>query len=132
MNELTHLAEQEKIETLKEKIPAIGKLQDETIRLMKLVKKGKYQDSDMLDIHSLITLAKEQVERLKENEEIEALEETIPEIGRLQVELKLAKERVKQLNIDEAELLVLRLKHKEYRDQLSKLINLSKDISQSK
>ena len=128
MNELTHLAEQEKIETLKEKIPAIGKLQDETIRLMKLVKKGKYQDSDMLDIHSLITLAKEQVERLKENEEIEALEETIPEIGRLQDEtkrlmklitkggsqasnrldikslIKIAKEKVEQLTNDEKEL----------------------------
>lgn len=69
---------------------------------------------------------------LTEDEKIEVLEETIPEIGRLQVELKLAKERVTQLNIDEAELLVLRLRHKEYRDQLSKLINLSKDIAQSK
>ena len=66
---------------------------------------------------------------LTEDEKIEVLEETIPEIGRLQVELKLAKERVTQLNIDEAELLVLRLRHKEYRDQL---INLSKDIAKSK
>ena len=39
---------------------------------------------------------------LTECERIEVLEETIPQIGRLQAELNLVKQRVKQLNKDEA------------------------------
>jgi hypothetical protein len=42
---------------------------------------------------------------LTECERIEVLEETIPEIGRLQAELNLIKQRVKQLNKDEANLI---------------------------
>ena len=42
---------------------------------------------------------------LTECEKIEVLEETIPQIGRLQAELNLVKKRVKQLNKDEASLM---------------------------
>ena len=50
---------------------------------------------------------------LTESEKVEVLVEAIPEIGRLQGEIKLAKEKVIQLNKDEAELL-------KYREQLTK------------
>ena len=83
MNELTHLAEQKKIESLTQTIPEIGRLRDETKKLMKLVKKGKYNDAGVASAHSLIERAKNQVERLKEHEEIESLEETIPDIWKL-------------------------------------------------
>lgn len=49
---------------------------------------------------------------LTEEEKIEVLVETIPEIGRLQAELKLTKEKVLQLNNDEAKLM-------EYRERLA-------------
>lgn len=88
MTEFKHLTEQKKIENLKESIPNIVRLKDETKRLMKLVKKGKYHDSNMLDVHSLIKRAKEHVKQLKESEGIDGLEETIPEIRNLQAETK--------------------------------------------
>ena len=69
---------------------------------------------------------------LTEDEKIKVLEETIPKIGKLRAELKLAKERVIQLNKDEAELLVWRLRQKKYKEQISKLVNISKDTEQSK
>jgi prefoldin subunit 5 len=50
---------------------------------------------------------------LTECERIEVLEETIPEIGRLQAELNLIKQRVKQLNRDKASLM-------KYKAQLTK------------
>ena len=49
------------MENLREKIPEIGSFQDESKRLIKLLKKSNHQDSDLLDVHSLILLAKEQV-----------------------------------------------------------------------
>ena len=88
MNELMNSTGQRKVESLKEKIPEIGRLQNDSKRLMKLVKKSSYRDSDIVDIHSLILLAKEQVKSLREDEEIEALGETIPEIEKLQDETK--------------------------------------------
>ena len=87
MNELAHLIVK-KLEILEEKIPGIRRLQNETKSLKKLLKKDKNQETDILDIHSLINLAKEQVERLKEYEGIEALQKTIPEIE-LQDEAKI-------------------------------------------
>jgi small-conductance mechanosensitive channel len=66
---------------------------------------------------------------LTEDEKIKVLGETIPKIRRLQAELKLAKERVTQLNKDEAELLVWRLRQKEYKEQIGKLINTSEDTA---
>ena len=88
MNKLMHLIEQKKKETIEETIPEIIRLQDETKRLMKLVKKGKHQDSNMLDIHSLIKLATEQVERLTQDDEIETVDEILPEVVRLEDETK--------------------------------------------
>ena len=55
---------------------------------------------------------------LTEYEKIEVLEETIPQIGRIQAELNLAKQRVKQLNKDEASLM-------EYKAQLTKEVTNS-------
>ena len=88
MNELIGSTGQEKMENLREKIPEIGSFQDESKRLIKLVKKSNHQDSDLLDVHSLILLAKEQVKRLKEEEEKEASDETLSEIFKLQDETK--------------------------------------------
>ena len=82
------------MENLREKIPEIGSFQDESKRLIKLVKKSNHQDSDLLDVHSLILLAKEQVKRLREEEEKEkekekeASGETLSEIFKLQDETK--------------------------------------------
>lgn len=128
MKELTKINLSDRIEELKETIPELTRLENETKRLMMLVKKGKHQDGSILDIHSLITLAKEQVERLKQTEEIETLSESIPKMVRLQDETKrlmalitkgrpassnmldfhslitLAKEKVEQLTNDEKEL----------------------------
>ena len=64
MNKLMHLIEQKKKETIEETIPEIIKLQDETKRLMKLVKKDRSLDSNMLDIHSVIKLEKGKVRQL--------------------------------------------------------------------
>jgi predicted nuclease with TOPRIM domain len=50
---------------------------------------------------------------LTECERTEVLEETIPQIGKLQAELNLVKQRVKQLNKDEAILM-------EYKAHLAK------------
>ena len=88
MNELIGSTGQEKMENLREKIPEIGSFQDESKRLIKLVKKSNHQDSDLLDVHSLILLAKEQVKRLREEEEKEASGETLSEIFKLQDETK--------------------------------------------
>ena len=88
MNKLMHLIEQKKKETIEETIPEIIKLQDETKRLMKLVKKDRSLDSNMLDIHSLIKLATEQVERLTQDDEIETVDEILPEVVRLEDETK--------------------------------------------
>ena len=88
MNELMDLTGQGKMESLREEISEIGILKYEFKRLIKLVKKSNYQDADMLDVHSLILLAKEQVKSLRENEEKEASSETIPEILKLQDETK--------------------------------------------
>ena len=88
MNELIGSTGQEKMENLREKIPEIGSFQDESKRLIKLVKKSNLQDSDLLDVHSLILLAKEQVKRLREEEEKEASDETLSEIFKLQDETK--------------------------------------------
>jgi len=88
MNELKGSTGQEKMENLREKIPEIGSFQDESKRLIKLVKKSNHQDSDLLDVHSLILLAKEQVKRLREEEEKEASDETLSEIFKLQDETK--------------------------------------------
>ena len=88
MNELIDSTGQEKMKNLREKIQEIGSFQDESKRLIKLVKKSNYQDSDMLDVHSLILLAKEQVKRLKEEEEKEASGEILSEIFKLQYETK--------------------------------------------
>ena len=55
---------------------------------------------------------------LTECERIEVLEETIPQIVRLQVELNIAKQRVKQLNKDEASLI-------KYKVQLTKEVTKS-------
>jgi hypothetical protein len=88
MNEFIDLSGQEKMENLREKIPETGSFQGETKRLIKLVKKSNYQDSDLLDVHSLILLAKEQVERLREEEEKEASGEALSEIFKLQDETK--------------------------------------------
>jgi len=88
MNELIGSTGQEKMENLREKIPEIGSFQDESKRLIKLVKKSNHQDSDLLDVHSLILLAKEQVKRLREEEEKEASDETLSEIFKLQDETK--------------------------------------------
>ena len=90
MNELIDSTGQEKMKNLREKIQEIGSFQDESKRLIKLVKKSNYQDSDLLDVHSLILLAKEQVERLREEEEKEkeASGEVISEIFKLQDETK--------------------------------------------
>ena len=77
------------MESSREKIPEIGMLHDKPKRMMELVKKSKYQDLEILDVHHLILLAKEKVERLREDEEIEALDETIPEIEKLQNETKI-------------------------------------------
>ena len=78
------------MENLREKIPEIGSFQDESKRLIKLVKKSNHQDSDLLDVHSLILLAKERVKRLREEEEKEkeASDETLSEIFKLQDETK--------------------------------------------
>ena len=76
------------MENLREKIPKIGSFQDESNRLIKLVKNSNHQDSDLLDVHSLILLAKEQVKRLREEEEKEASGETLSEIFKLQDETK--------------------------------------------
>ena len=113
------------MENLREKIPEIGSFQDESKRLIKLVKKSNHQDSDLLDVHSLILLAKERVKRLREEEEKEASDETLSEIFKLQDEtkrlmklikrgqsqdsasrdinslIKLAKERIEHLTNDE-------------------------------
>ena len=88
MNELKGSTGQEKMENLREKIPEIGSFQDESKRLIKLVKKSNHQDSDLIDVHSLILLAKEQVKRLREEEEKEASDETLSEIFKLQDETK--------------------------------------------
>ena len=88
MNELIGSTGQEKMENLREKIPEIGSFQDESKRLIKLVKKTNHQDSDLLDVHSLILLAKKQVKRLREEEEKEASGETLSEIFKLQDETK--------------------------------------------
>ena len=88
MNELIDSTGQEKMKNLREKIQEIGSFQDESKRLIKLVKKSNYQDSDMLDVHSLILLAKEQVKRLREEEEKEASGEILSEIFKLQDETK--------------------------------------------
>lgn len=88
MNELIGSTGQEKMENLREKIPEIGSFQDESKRIVKLVKKSNHQDSDLLDVHSLILLAKEQVKRLREEEEKEASGETLSEIFKLQDETK--------------------------------------------
>ena len=88
MNELIGSTGQEKMENLREKIPEIGSFQDESKRLIKLVKKSNHQDSDLLDVHSLILLAKERVKRLREEEEKEASDETLSEIFKLQDETK--------------------------------------------
>ena len=88
MNELIGSTGQEKMENLREKIPEIGSFQDESKRLIKLVKKSNHQDSDLIDVHSLILLAKEQVKRLREEEEKEASDETLSEIFKLQHETK--------------------------------------------
>jgi hypothetical protein len=92
MNELIDSTRQEKMKNLREKIQEIGSFQDESKRLIKLVKKSNYQDSDMLDVHSLILLAKEQVKRLREEEEKEkekeASGEILSEIFKLQDETK--------------------------------------------
>ena len=88
MNELIGSTGQEKMENLREKIPEIGSFQDESKRLIKLVKKSNHQDSNFLDVHSLILLAKEQVKRLREEEEKEASDETLSEIFKLQDETK--------------------------------------------
>jgi len=88
MNELIGSTGQEKMENLREKIPEIGSFQDESKRLIKLVKKSNHQDSDLIDVHSLILLAKEQVKRLREEEEKEASDETLSEIFKLQDETK--------------------------------------------
>ena len=88
MNELIGSTGQEKMENLREKIPEIGSFQDESKRLIKSVKKSNHQDSDLLDVHSLILLAKEQVKRLREEEEKEASDETLSEIFKLQDETK--------------------------------------------
>ena len=88
MNELIGSTGQEKMENLREKIPEIGSFQDESKRLIKLVKKSNHQDSDLLDVHSLILLAKKQVKRLREEEEKEASGEIISEIFKLQDETK--------------------------------------------
>ena len=80
------------MENLREKIPEIGSFQDESKRIVKLVKKSNHQDSDLLDVHSLILLAKERVKRLREEEEKEkekeASDETLSEIFKLQDETK--------------------------------------------
>ena len=65
MNELTHLTAQKESDHIEETMPEVERLQDETKRLMRLIKKGNYRDSDMLDIHSLIKLAKAKVEQLR-------------------------------------------------------------------
>ena len=90
MNELIGSTGQEKMENLREKIPEIGSFQDESKRLIKLVKKSNHQDSDLLDVHSLILFAKERVKRLREEEEKEkeASDETLSEIFKLQDETK--------------------------------------------
>jgi hypothetical protein len=90
MNELIDSTRQKKMKNLREKIQEIGSFQDESKRLIKLVKKSNYQDSDMLDVHSLILLAKEQVKRLREEEEKEkeASGEILSEIFKLQDETK--------------------------------------------
>ena len=88
MNEFIDLSGQDKMENLREKIPETGSFQDESKRLIKLVNKSNYQDSDLLDVHSLILLAKEQVERLREEEEKEASGEALSEIFKLQDETK--------------------------------------------
>ena len=88
MNELIGSTGQEKMENLREKIPEIGSFQDESKRLIKSVKKSNHQDSDLLDVHSLILLAKEQVKRLRETEEKDASGETLSEIFKLQDETK--------------------------------------------
>ena len=88
MNELIDSTGQKKMKNLREKIQEIGSFQDESKRLIKLVKKSNYQDSDMLDVHSLILLAKEQVKRLREEEEKEASGEILSEIFKLQDETK--------------------------------------------
>ena len=92
MNELIDSTGQEKMKNLREKIQEIGSFQDESKRLIKLVKKSNYQDSDMLDVHSLILLAKEQVKLLREEEEKEkekeASGEILSEIFKLQDETK--------------------------------------------
>ena len=88
MNELIGSTGQEKMENLREKIPEIGSFQDESKRLIKSVKKSNHQDSDLLDVHSLILLAKKQVKRLREEEEKEASGEIISEIFKLQDETK--------------------------------------------
>jgi hypothetical protein len=90
MNELIDSTGQGKMENLREKIPKRGSFQDKSKRLIKLEKKSNYQSSDILDVHSLILLAKEQVKRLREEEEKEkdASGETLPEILKLQDETK--------------------------------------------
>ena len=55
---------------------------------------------------------------LTEGEKIEVLQETIPQIGRLQAELNLAKQRVKQLDKDQADLM-------KYKAQLTKQVTKS-------
>ena len=105
MNELADLAKQEKKAKLQEKIPKLGRLQSETKRLRELVKRGNYNDSDIVDVHSLIQLAKEQVEQLKGSEGIEALEETIPEIRKLQDETKRLMKLVKKVRSQDSNML---------------------------
>jgi hypothetical protein len=90
MNELIDSTGQGKMENLRENIPKRKSFQDESMRLIKLEKKSNYQSSDILDVHSLILLAKEQVKRLREEEEKEkdASGETLSEILKLQDETK--------------------------------------------
>ncbi|MDG2473886.1 MAG: hypothetical protein P8M50_01230 [Paracoccaceae bacterium] len=45
---------------------------------------------------------------LTESEKIDVLEETIPRIGKLQAEIQITKQKVKQLNEDEANLKKIR------------------------
>lgn len=75
------------MENFRAKILEIGSFQNESKRPIKLVK-NNHQDSDLLDVHSLISLAKEQVKRLRETEEKDASGETLSEIFKLQDETK--------------------------------------------
>ena len=92
MSELIDSTGQGKMENLRKKTPEIGSLKDESKRLSKSLKKSNYQSSNMPEVHSLILLAKEQVKRLREEEEKEnekdASGEILPEVLKLQNETK--------------------------------------------